>query len=89
MATRKGVTGDIEMLTLVHILPGCSQDNCVVLAVIVDVIKQLKSMMPGLKSVFYPQDNVGCYPCGPVACARVLGLKEEFLSVMNLQEVSR
>ena len=52
VATRKGVTGDVEMLTLVHILPSCSQDNCAVLAVMADVIKQLKSIMPGLKSLW-------------------------------------
>ena len=76
VATRKGVTGDVEMLTLVHILPSCSQDNCAVLAVMADVIKQLKSIMPGLKSVFYRQDNAGCYHCGPIiASARVLGLQ--------------
>ena len=76
VATRKGVTGDVEKLTLVHILPSCSQDNCAVLAVMADVIKQLKSIMPGLKSVFYCQDNAGCYHCGPIiASARVLGLR--------------
>ena len=64
------------MLTLVHILPSCSQDNCAVLAVMADVIKQLKSIMPGLKSVFYHQDNADCYHCGPfITSARVLGLQ--------------
>ena len=44
----------------------------------VDVIKQLKITMPSLKSVFYRQDNAGCYHCGAtISCARVLGLHDD------------
>ena len=73
VATRKNA-GEMQMLTLVHIFPGCSQDSCAVLAVMADVIKQLKSTMPELRSVYYRQDNAGCYHCGAtIAGAKVLG----------------
>jgi hypothetical protein len=52
VATRKNA-GELQMLTFVHIFPGCSQDSCAVLSVMADVIKQLKSTMPEMKSVYY------------------------------------
>ena len=52
---------DLEMMTFVHIFPACSQDSCTVLAVMSDVIQQLKTAMLDLKTVFYRQDNAGCY----------------------------
>ena len=42
-----------EMLTFVHIFPSCSQDSCAVIAVMADVVKQLKEVMPTLTSVYY------------------------------------
>ena len=50
-----------EMLTFVHIFPSCSQDSCAVIAVMADVVKQLKEVMPTLTSVYYRQDNAACY----------------------------
>ena len=41
------------MLTFAHIFKSCSQDSCVVVAVMADVIRQLKIAMPGLKTVCY------------------------------------
>lgn len=39
-----------------------------------DVIQKLKTTMPGLKTVSYHQDNVGCYHCGAtIVCASMLG----------------
>ena len=61
------------MLTFVHIFKFCSQDSCTVLAVMADVIRQLKIAMPGLKTVCYWQDNAGCYHCGTtLVCAAAL-----------------
>ena len=37
------------MLTFAHIFKSCSQDSCAVLAVMADVIWQLKIAMPGLE----------------------------------------
>ena len=41
------------MLTFAHIFRSCSQHSCVVVAVMADVIRQLKIAMPGLKIVCY------------------------------------
>ena len=40
------VDGEIKMLTFCHILKACSQDSNAALAVMADVIQQLKSIMP-------------------------------------------
>ena len=65
---------EIQMLTFVHIFEPCNQDSCAVLAVMADVIRQLKITIPQLESVYYRQDNAGCYHCGAImVCARVLG----------------
>ena len=60
VATRRE-GGELQMLTFAHIF--CSQDSCAVLAVMADVIRQLKIAMPGLKTDCYRQDNAGCYHC--------------------------
>ena len=65
---------EMQILTFVHIFKPCNQDNCAVLAVMADVIRQLKITVPNLASVYYRQDNAGCYHCGAtIVCARVLG----------------
>ena len=49
-----------------------------------DVIKQLKTIMPGLNTVSYRQNNAGCYHCGPtIVCASVIGA-ELGVAVMQL-----
>ena len=73
VAIRK-VSGHLEMLTFAHIFKACTQDSCAVLAVMADVIKQLKISMPGLATVCYRQDNAGCYHCGAtIVSATALG----------------
>ena len=57
------VDGEIQMLTFCHIFKACSQDSNAVLAVMADVIQQLKSIMPSLTTIYYRQDNAGCYHC--------------------------
>ena len=69
--------GEFQMLTFAHIFKSCSQDSSAVLAVMADVIRQLKIAMPGLKIVYYRQDNAGCYHCGTtLVCAAALGHEE-------------
>ena len=76
VATRRE-EGELQMLTFAHIFKSCSQDSCAVLAVMADVIQQLKIAMPGLKTVRYRQDNAGCYHCGTtLVCAAALGHEE-------------
>ena len=58
------VSERLQMLTFAHIFQRCTQDRCAVLAVMADVIKQLKTIIPDLKTVSYSQDNAGCYHSG-------------------------
>ena len=60
VATRK-VGGNLQNLTLVHVFDKSNQDSMYVMAVIDDVIFQLKRAMPELKSVNFRQDNAACY----------------------------
>ena len=65
------------MLTFAHIFKSCSRDSCTVLAMMADVIWQLKIAMPRLKTVCYQQDNAGCYHCGTTpVCSAALGHEE-------------
>ena len=66
------------MLTFAHIFKSCSQDSCAVLAIMANVIRQLTIPMPRLKTVWYRQDNAGCYHCGTtLICAAALGHEED------------
>ena len=76
VATRRE-GGELQMLTFAHIFKSLSQDSCTVLAVMADVIRQLKIAMPRLKTVFYWPDNAACYHCGTtLVCAAALGHEE-------------
>ena len=46
VATRRGEDKDFEIMTFVHILESCNQDYCTVIAIMSDVIKQLKKPCP-------------------------------------------
>ena len=73
VAFRK-VSSQLQMLTFVHIFQACSQDHYSVIAVMADVVKQLKKVMPNLKTVNYRQDNAGCYHSGAtIICAGKVG----------------
>ena len=75
VATRRQ-RGEFEMLTFAHIFHSTPQDSSAVVAVMSDVISQLKIIMPDLKTVYYRQDNAGCYHCGfTLVCAKILGLQ--------------
>ena len=60
VAMRK-IDGKLQNLTLVHVFDKSNQDSLYVLAVIDDVIFQLKRKIPGLKCVNFRQDNAACY----------------------------
>ena len=53
----------IELLTFCHIFKSCTQDSSAVLAVMANVIEQLKSTMPRMNTVFYRQDDDEFYQC--------------------------
>ena len=78
------VTERLRMLTFAQIFQRCTQDSCGVLAVMADVIKQLKTIMPDLKTVSYSQDNAGCYHSGStIVCANMVG-KELVVAIKRL-----
>ena len=73
VAFRK-VDDEIQLMTFCHIFKTSLSDSSAVLAIMADVIKQLKTALPSLTTVFYRQDNAGCYHCGAtIVCASVLG----------------
>ncbi|PFX14487.1 hypothetical protein AWC38_SpisGene21349 [Stylophora pistillata] len=43
--------------------PSCKQESSTVLAIIDDVFRQLKEIMPEVNSVYTRSDNAGCYHC--------------------------
>lgn len=61
VAIRKCATGEVQMLTFVHIFQSCSQESPAVLAIFDDVLKSLKTVKPDVKNVYLKQDNAGCY----------------------------
>ena len=52
---------DFEMMTFAHVFQSCNQDSSAVQAIMSDVLGKLKEVMPMLRSVYYRQDNAGCY----------------------------
>lgn len=54
----------LQMMTFANVFQSCGQDSNAVLAIMEDVIGKLKAMMPSLSTVFYRQDNAGCYRSG-------------------------
>ena len=64
VATRRAENQELQMMTFVHVYQTCNQDSCTVLSIMKDVIGKLKSQLPQLETVFYRQDNAGCYHCG-------------------------
>ena len=59
----KGNDGKIEMMTFVHLFETCNQDSSAVLAILNDVFRRLKDVMPHLQSIYLRQDNAGYYHC--------------------------
>ena len=64
------------MITFAYIFHSTPLDSSAIVAVMSDVISQLKIIMPELKTVYYRQDNAGCDPCGfTMVCAVILDLQ--------------
>ena len=55
------VEGHPQMLSFVLVFQSCNQDSFTVLAIIDDLLKQLKNVMPNVNRVHFRQDNAGCY----------------------------
>ena len=63
VALRKNANDETELSTFVHAFESCNQDSSTVLAIIDDVFRQLKEIMPEVNSVYIRSDNPGCYHC--------------------------
>ena len=87
VATRKGNDGKIEMMTFVHLFETCNQDSSAVLAILNDVFRRLKDVMPHLQSIYLRQDNAGYYHCALtlVTASKVVELNNLFLRRMDFQ----
>ena len=88
VATRKGNDGKIEMMTFVHLFETCNQDSSAVLAILNDVFRRLKDVMPHLQSIYLRQDNAGYYHCAltMVTASKVAELNNLFLRRMDFSD---
>ena len=76
VAVRRRSDQQLESMTFVHLFKACSQDSNTVLGIMDDVLTKLKIGMPSLGSVYYRQDNAGCYHCAStIVGAKVLADK--------------
>ena len=76
VAVRRRSDQQRESMTFVHLFKACSQDSNTVLGIMADVLTKLKIGMPNLDSVFYRQDNAGCYHgASTIVGAKVLAEK--------------
>ena len=76
VAVRRGSDQQLESMTFVHLFKACSQDSNTVLGIMADVLTKLKIGMPDLDSVYYRQDNAGCYHSAwTIVSAKVLADK--------------
>ena len=60
------------MLTFAHMFKSATQDSSAVLAVVDDVLKQLKTVAPQITEIYLRADSAGCYH----AATTLLGLKQ-------------
>ena len=88
VATRKGNDGKIEMMTFVHLFETCNWDSSAVLAILSDVFRRLKDVMPHLQSIYLRQDNAGYYHCALtlVTASKVAELNNLFLRRMDFSD---
>lgn len=59
----RSVNDQLESLTFVHITESGQQDSHTVTAIMQHVVSEVKKIMPHLETVYYRQDNAGCYHC--------------------------
>lgn len=72
VAITRNESNHLEMLTFVHVFTSCTQDSYAVMAIIDDVVGQLKAEKSDLKEFFFRQDNAGCYH----SAFNLIGMKE-------------
>ena len=88
VAIRKGLDEEMQMLTsmltFVNVFESCTQDSCTVVAVMSNVLERLKEIIPALKSVYYWQDNAGCYHSGSTIVTAELCGRRHGLNVKRM-----
>ena len=84
VATRKGNDGKIEMMTFVHLFETCNQDSSAVLAILNDVFRRLKDVMPYLSQTRQRR----CYHCALtlIIASKVAELNNLFLRRMDFSD---
>ena len=75
---------DLEMMTFSHVFQSCNQDSPAVQAIMTDVIGKLKQVMPTLRTVYYRQDNAGCYRSGGTIIGAIQAGKSHGVTVQRL-----
>ena len=75
---------DLEMMTFSHVFQSCNQDSPAVQAIMTDVIGKLKKVMPTLRTVYYGQDNAGCYRSGGTIIFAIQAGKSHGVTVERL-----
>ena len=75
---------DLEMMTFSHVFQSCNQDSPAVQAIMTDVIGKLKKVMPTLRTVYYGQDNAGCYQSGGTIIGAIQAGKSHGVTVQRL-----
>ena len=75
---------DLEMMTFSHVFQSCKQDSSAVQAIMTDVIGKLKKVMPTLCTVYYGQDNAGCYRSGGTIMGAIQAGKTHGVTVRRL-----
>lgn len=73
-----------EMMTFAHVFQSGSQDSLTVQAIMSDVLGKLKEVMPTLRSVYYRQDNAGCYRSGSTILGAVKAGEAHGITVRRL-----
>ena len=84
VAVRKTADQEFQTMTFVHVFPMCTQDSFAILAIMKDVIGQLKGLIPQLKSVYYRMDNAGCYHSGPTIVGAAFKKQYHGVSIKRL-----
>ena len=55
------LNGKLQNQSFVHIVKNCNQDSSVVIRIMEDILRTLKTENPEISTAFFRQDNAGCY----------------------------
>lgn len=81
---RQSPNQSFQMMTFAHVFQSCNQDSLTVQAIMSDVLGNLKEIVPTLRSVYYRQDNAGCYRSSGTILGAVKAGKVHGITVRRL-----